>query len=234
MFVVSPAAPRTPPRPRVVAGVCSKGLLLTVVLLGGLGLAAFTWFAYWPLRGQGGARRGPRARRRGLRLPDVLGRARAPRLGPDATSSTTPSTPTSTPRRSSSMPRRQTLAQGARRGSPSTEEEINASIPGPLKALEGIFFGTKEFRVEKDLFPGEVVAAGRWCRRRQPDPGAAAVARDPAPDAGLAPREVRLRGGAPRLRPRAGRGPRRRRVEAHGRGLAARRAACAFASRAAA
>ena len=48
------------------------------------------------------------------------------------------------------------------------EQQINDGLPPPLKFLEGIVFGTREFRFEKDVVPGEVVAAGRWCSGGSP------------------------------------------------------------------
>ena len=54
---------------------------------------------------------------------------------------------------------------------PETEDEINASVPGALKVLQKLLFGSDEFRVEKDLVPAEVVAAGRWCPGGSPADG---------------------------------------------------------------
>ena len=52
-----------------------------------------------------------------------------------------------------------------------TEQQVNDGLPGALKVLEGLVFGTKEFRVEKDIVPGDVVAAGRWCSGGSPFSG---------------------------------------------------------------
>jgi hypothetical protein len=46
---------------------------------------------------------------------------------------------------------------------PEIEAQVTDGIPAGLKPFQGLLFGTKEFRVEKDLLAGDVVGAGRWC-----------------------------------------------------------------------
>ena len=43
------------------------------------------------------------------------------------------------------------------------ERSIDDGLPGPIKFLRRVLFGTDEFRVEKDLLAGDVVIAGSWC-----------------------------------------------------------------------
>lgn len=143
---------------------------ITLVVLAALALAGFTWFAYWPLEGK--IERVDAlvpadieflyrtnladVRAQGFVQHNVFERPVHPAIDPtkvevDATT-------------------HQTLAQ-ALDAIPETEAQINDSIPPVLKFFEGVLFGTQEFRVEKDVFPGEVVAAGKWCAGGDPTLG---------------------------------------------------------------
>lgn len=146
-----------------------RRILVAVVLLGAIGLAAFTWFAYWPLEGKvdqveslvpadvdflyrtswAELERGGWVRR------NVWDDPLLPALDPKTLVVDDKGT---------------TLAQSLER-IPETEAEINESVPGVLHVLQGLAFGSKEFRVAKDLFPGEIVAAGRWCGGGSPAEG---------------------------------------------------------------
>lgn len=165
--VVKPAPAKKPSGS--AAKKWAKRLGILVVILAGGGLAAFTWFAYWPFEGKFG-------RVDSLVPADV---DFVVRMNWTETKGTgwlqrnlwdDPVLPSLDPRTLVVDEQGTTLAVALEQ-IPETEDQINESIPGALKTLEGIVFGTKEFRVEKDLFPAEVVAAGRWCGGGSPSEG---------------------------------------------------------------
>lgn len=149
-----------------------KRLLVGLAVLGAVGLAGFTWFAYWPF--EGGVDRVEalvpvdvdflyRTSWRELKTSgwvqkNVFDDPVHPDLDPQKVVVSGPREP------------RQTLRDALAR-IPEQEAEINGQIPGALHVLQGLVFGTTEFRVEKDLFPGEIVAAGRWCGGGSPQEG---------------------------------------------------------------
>ena len=54
---------------------------------------------------------------------------------------------------------------------PEIEAQINDGVPAILHVLQGLVFGSKEFGVVKDVFPAEIVQAGRWCGGGNPSEG---------------------------------------------------------------
>jgi len=143
---------------------------IALVVLGGAAVAAFTWLAYWPLEGR-------IARVDALVPADVefLYRTNWAELKAGGWIQRNvfdhPVHPDIDPAKVVVDPKtRRTLAQSLE-AIPEAEAQINASIPGILKFLEGVVFGTKEFRVEKDVFPAEIVAAGKWCGGGDPNQG---------------------------------------------------------------
>jgi len=167
----SPAkSPAKPPGRR--GGRWWKRLLVGLVVLGGAGLAGFTWFAYWPFEGRVDRVEGlvpvdvdflyrtswREVKASGWVQKHVLDAPVHPDLDPAQVVVSAPRAP------------RETLREAFAR-IPEHEAEINAQIPAVLHALQGLVFGTTEFRVEKDLFPGEIVAAGRWCGGGSPQEG---------------------------------------------------------------
>lgn len=149
-----------------------KRLLVTVAVLAVVGLAGFTWFAYWPLEGSVDRVEAlvpvdvdflyrtswKELKASGWIQRNLLDDPVHPDLDPQQVVVSGPREP------------RQTLRDAFAR-IPEQEAEINGQIPGALHVLQGIVFGTTEFRVEKDLFPGEIVAAGRWCGGGSPQEG---------------------------------------------------------------
>ena len=53
-------------------------------------------------------------------------------------------------------------------GIPRLERQIDEGLPGAIKFLRKVLFGTDDFRVEKDLLAGDIVAAGSWCSGGSP------------------------------------------------------------------
>jgi hypothetical protein len=51
------------------------------------------------------------------------------------------------------------------------EEQVDAGLPGIVRTLRKLVFGADDFRVERDLLAGDVVAAGRWCGGGSPAKG---------------------------------------------------------------
>jgi hypothetical protein len=142
---------------------------VTLLLLAAIGVAGFTWFAYWPLEG--------RVARVDALVPsdvDFLYRTSWTEIRQGGWLRRNlvddPVHPDLDPARVTVDDQGTTLSRSLER-IPETEEEINASIPGALKVLQRVVFGTGEFRVEKDLVPAEVVAAGRWCPGGNPAEG---------------------------------------------------------------
>lgn len=143
---------------------------IALAILGILGLIGFTWLAYWPLEGKiervealvpGDVEflyrtNWAELKAQGWIQRNVFDRPVHPGIDPSKLV-TDPTT-------------HRTLAQSLET-IPETEAQINDSLPGILKFLEGIVFGTKEFRVEKDVFPAEIVAAGKWCAGGNPAEG---------------------------------------------------------------
>ncbi len=147
-----------------------RRLLIAAVLLGGIGVAAFTWFAYWPLEGKVD-------RVEGLVPADVDFLYRTSWTELKATGwiqrslFDQPIHPALDANKMVVDPVRGTTFARSLDVVKQTEDQIIASVPGALRTLQGIFFGSREFRVEKDLFPAEVVAAGRWCSGGSPSTG---------------------------------------------------------------
>ncbi len=147
-----------------------RRLGIAVLLLAVLGLVGFTWFAYWPLEGKVGRveelvpgdveflyrTNWAEMKAQGWVQRNVVDHPIHPGIDP-AKIEVDPKT-------------HRTFAQ-ALETIPETEAQINDSLPGVLKFLEGVFFGTKEFRVEKDVFPAEIIAAGKWCAGGNPAEG---------------------------------------------------------------
>ncbi len=139
---------------------------------GGAGLAGFTWFAYWPFEGRVDRVEAlvpvdvdflyrtswRELKTSGWVQKNVFDDPVHPDLDPAQMVVSAPRAP------------RETLRDAFAR-IPEQEAEINAQIPGAVHVLQGLVFGTTEFRVEKDLFPGEIVAAGRWCGGGSPQEG---------------------------------------------------------------
>jgi hypothetical protein len=141
-----------------------------LAILAVLGLVGFTWFAYWPLEGK-------IERVEALVPADVefLYRTNWAEIRSQGWVQRNvfehPVYPGLDPQRVEVDPvTHRTFAQSLET-IPETEAQINDSLPGILKFLEGVVFGTKEFRVEKDVFPAEIVAAGKWCGGGDPKEG---------------------------------------------------------------
>lgn len=165
------ASSPTPDAPRVSRPLrWLRRLLIAAVLLGGLGLGALTWFAYWPLEGKVD-------RVEGLVPADVDFMYRTSWTELKATGSIQrslfdqPIHPGLDANKMIVDPVRGTTFARSLDQIKDTEDQIAAQLPGAVRTLQGIFFGSKEFRVEKDLFPAEVVAAGRWCSGGNPSDG---------------------------------------------------------------
>lgn len=167
---VRPAPTPTKPPPR--RRRWWKRLIVAVVLLGAAGLGGFTWFAYWPLEGRVDRVEAlvpvdvdflyrtswREVKAAGWVRKHVLDEPVHPDLDLEQVVVSGPREP------------RESL-KGALERIPEHEAEINGQIPAAVHVLQGLVFGTTEFRVEKDLFPGEIVAAGRWCGGGSPQEG---------------------------------------------------------------
>lgn len=166
--VVSPVAPDPSRVSRPLRWL--RRLLIAGVVLAALCLAGFTWFAYWPLEGKVD-------RVEGLVPADVDFLYRTSWTELKATGwiqrslFDQPIHPSLDANKMVVDPVRGTTFARSLDTIRQTEDQIAESIPGALRTLQGLFFGSKEFRVEKDLFPAEVVAAGRWCSGGSPDAG---------------------------------------------------------------
>lgn len=149
-----------------------RRVLVSVAVLGAVGLAGFTWFAYWPFEGRVGRVEAlvpidvdflHRTSWRELRATRFLQRNLVddpvlPELALDRVVV------------SSDARGRTTLADALGRV-PEQEAEINDQLPPALRVLQGLVFGSSSFRVEQDLVPDEVVVAGRWCAGGSPQEG---------------------------------------------------------------
>lgn len=147
-----------------------RNIGITLLILSILGLVGFTWLAYWPLEGKIDRVEAlvpadveflyrtnwAEVRAQGWVQRNVFESPVYPGLDPQ--------------RVEVDAVTHRTLAQSLET-IPETEAQINDSLPGILKFLEGVVFGTKEFRVDKDVFPGEIVAAGKWCAGGDPKEG---------------------------------------------------------------
>jgi len=164
----SPVAPDSPRVSRPLRWL--RRILIALVLLGGIGVAAFSWFAYWPLEGKVD-------RVEGLVPADVDFLYRTSWTELKATGwiqrslFDQPIHPALDANKMVVDPVRGTTFARSLDQIKETEDQIAEQIPGALRTLQGIFFGSREFRVEKDLFPAEVVAAGRWCSGGSPSSG---------------------------------------------------------------
>lgn len=164
-----PTAPaKAAPRPRR-RGRWWKRLLVVVLVLGVAGLAGFSWFAYWPFEG--------RVDRVDALVPadvDFAYRTSWKELRAAGWVSRNvvdhPVHPALDPGKVVVGDRGETLLRALDR-LPEQEAQVNESVPAPLRVLQGLVFGSSEFRVEKDLLAGEVVAAGRWCSGGSPKQG---------------------------------------------------------------
>jgi hypothetical protein len=141
-------------------------VLVVLAVIGAIGLAGFTWFAYWPLEGSV-----PRVDALVPSDVDFLYRTSWSEIKATGWVRKNvfddPVHPSLDPKKAVVDDR--TLEQALERV-PQVEAQIHGSIPGALRALDRFAFGP-EFRVERDLFPGEVVAAGRWCSGGSPAEG---------------------------------------------------------------
>ena len=178
-----------------------RRILVAVVLLGAIGLAAFTWFAYWPLEGKvdqveslvpadvdflyrtswAELERGGWVRR------NVWDDPLLPALDPKTLVVDDKGT---------------TLAQSLER-IPETEAEINESVPGVAARAPGARLRLEGVPGREGPLPRRDRRGRALVRRREPGGGASAVARAPGPDPRVPAHEVRLRGGEARLRPGA-------------------------------
>jgi hypothetical protein len=143
------------------------GILLAVLLV--VGVAGFTWLAYWPFEGSVDRLealvpadvefvvRGSwkSIRESGWVQRNVVDHPLHTDLTMEALAGPPPPGAGAAPRRS--------LAD--------VEKQINDSIPGALKPLMGFLFGTKTFGVEKDVLPGDLIVAGTFCSRAAGRPG---------------------------------------------------------------
>jgi hypothetical protein len=154
---VAPAGfpPPEPPRRRWL--VWTRRLAILLVVLAVLGVAGFTWFAYWPLEAS-------YARPIEDLVPvdvDFLYRTSWKDL--KATGWVQHNVV-----ESPLHPAIASLREQASSAVAQIERRVNESIPGAVKPLMGVAYGTTSFGVEKDVFPGEVVAAGRFCGGTNP------------------------------------------------------------------
>ncbi len=159
MFGKPPPAPVVVPvrqTRRWVKWTRRVGILLVVLFA--IGVAGFTWIAYWPLEGR------YQEPLENLVPADVDFLYRANWKDLKATGWVQrnvfdhPLHPSLDPKG---------LEEGLQAVS-DLEGQVNDSLPGALKVAMGIVYGTDEFGVEKDLVPGEVVAAGRLCGGTNP------------------------------------------------------------------
>lgn len=146
-----------------------RRLVVTLLVLVVVGLAGFTWFAYWPFEG--------RVDRVEALVPadvDFVYRTSWKELRASGWVQRNvvdhPIHPALDPSKVVVGERGETLLRAFDR-IPEQEAQINDSIPEPLRALEGVVFGSPDFRVERDLLAGDVVAAGRWCPGGNPRQG---------------------------------------------------------------
>jgi hypothetical protein len=133
---------------------------VTVVVLSIVGIAGFTWFAYWPFEGRVDdlatlvpadvefVYRASWAdlRDRGWLREHLVDRPVHPSLERFADF-----------REDSGIAR--------------IEAQVDGGLPGPVRFLRRVFYGTDTFSVEKDLVAGDVIAAGKWCGGGSPSQG---------------------------------------------------------------
>jgi hypothetical protein len=130
-----------------------------LVVLALLAVAAFTWFAYWPLEGK--------AARLEALVPgevDFVWRTSWKEVKAEGTVARWLFDDPPVPSLAASAIRvgDQTLDRALERV-PEIEAQVTEGIPAALKPLQGLLFGSRDFRIERDLLAGDLVGAGRWC-----------------------------------------------------------------------
>jgi len=132
-----------------------KRLLIVLLVLGALGVAAFTWFCYWPLEGE---------------VDDLLNLVpedvefvlRGNYEDIEATGWIQENVIDNPLHPDMRRPVEEGLEE-ARVQMAEIERQINANIPS--------LFDSLHFNVEEDVLKGEMIAAGRFCRGPGPDQG---------------------------------------------------------------
>jgi hypothetical protein len=130
-----------------------------LVVLALVGLAGFTWFAYWPFEG--------RAARLEALVPgevDFVWRGSWKEIEESGAVRRWLFDDPPIPSLSADRMKvgDQTLAKALERV-PEIEAQVTDGIPAGLKPFQGFLFGTRDFRVVRDLLAGDVLGAGRWC-----------------------------------------------------------------------
>jgi hypothetical protein len=131
-----------------------RRLAVVVLLLAVVGLAAFTWIAYWPLEGSvGDVTR---------LIPEDVDFVYVGRYGELESNAWVRANLLDHPVIPAFADLKKTVEDGVTRSiRQQLEDPINASIP----------FGVTRFSVEKDVFPGRTVVCGRFCEGWGPERG---------------------------------------------------------------